>query len=216
MLGQTLDNKYKILKELGEGGFKRVYLADDEFARRKVAIKYSVNSYLRIQDKVLLLTYNITLKNYIHDKINKVRENFPWECFYINNYHNFISTEMNNLGIQIIIPNDFNTWSQNKKTNYLEKQYFSNLALFEERKSKIQKYKTILIDEIQDYKRPWMEIIKNCFLEPGGEYVLFGDEKQNIYGNELDNKDIKTNVQQRPSEMKNCFRSDKKIKNISF
>ncbi|MCZ7611904.1 MAG: hypothetical protein M5U17_17320 [Ignavibacterium sp.] len=52
-----------------------------------------------------------------------------------------------------------------------------------------------------------MDIIKNCLGEPDEEYVLFGDEKnKNIYDNELENKDIKTNVQQRPSEMKDCFR----------
>lgn len=176
----------------------------------------AVNAHLRTNDKVLLLTYNITLKNYIHDKISKVREDFTWDNFYINNYHNFLTAEMNNLGIQITVPEDFNSWTQDKKSNFFENEYYSNLKLFEERKSEIQKYKTILIDEIQDYKRPWMDIIKNCFLEPGGEYVLFGDEKQNIYDNELENRDIKTNVQQRPSEMKDCFRSDKKIKNIAI
>lgn len=61
----------------------------------------AVNAHLRTNDKVLLLTYNITLKNYIHDKISKVREDFSWDNFYINNYHNFLTAEMNNLGIQI-------------------------------------------------------------------------------------------------------------------
>ena len=46
-----------------------------------------------------------------------------------------------------------------------------------------------------------MRIIKKYFLESNGEYVLFGDEKQNIYDNELENKDIKTNIAQRPSTM---------------
>ena len=175
----------------------------------------AVNAYLRTNDKVLILTYNITLKNYIHDKISKVREDFSWDNFYISNYHSFLTAEMNNLGIQIIVPEGFNTWKQDEKTSFFENEYYSNLKLFEGRKSELNKYKTILIDEIQDYKRPWMDIIKNCFLEPEGEYVLFGDEKQNIYDNELENKDIKTNVQQRPSELKDCYRSDKKIKNIA-
>ena len=175
----------------------------------------AVNAHLRTNDKVLLLTYNITLKNYIHDKISKVREDFSWDSFYINNYHNFLTAEMNNLEIQITVPDSFNTWTQEQKSNYFEENYYSNVQLFAERSNEIHKYKTILIDEIQDYKRPWMDIIKTCFLERGGEYVLFGDEKQNIYDNELENRDIKTNVQQRPSEMKDCFRSDKKIKNIA-
>jgi hypothetical protein len=175
----------------------------------------AVNAHKRVSDKVLMLTYNITLKNYIHDKISKVREDFSWDSFYINNYHNFLTAEMNNLGIQITVPSDFSDWTQEDKSKYFEENYYSNVNLFKERIDEIHKYKAILIDEIQDYKRPWMDIIKGCFLDAGGEYVLFGDEKQNIYDNELENKDIKTNVKQRPSEMKECFRSDKKIKNIA-
>ena len=73
----------------------------------------------------------------------------------------------------------------------------------------------ILIDEIQDYKRPWMEIIKECFLNYNGEYILFGDVKQNIYNNTIELKDISTNVRG-VTELKNCFRSDFKIKDLAI
>lgn len=39
MIGVTLDNKYKIKSRLGKGGFGIVYLAEDNLAKRKVAIK---------------------------------------------------------------------------------------------------------------------------------------------------------------------------------
>lgn len=175
----------------------------------------AVNAHLRTNKKVLILTYNITLKNYIHDKINKIREDFSWDNFYINNYHNFLTAELNNLGIPIKVPEDFKSWSQNDKSNYFEQEYYSNVDLFKSRINDLEKYDTILIDEIQDYKRQWMDIIKNCFLEPGGEYVLFGDEKQNIYDNKLENRDVITNIKQRPTEIKDCFRSERKIKNIA-
>ncbi|MBL7813906.1 MAG: NERD domain-containing protein [Saprospiraceae bacterium] len=176
----------------------------------------AVNAHLRTQSKVLILCYNITLRNYIHDKISKVREEFSWDSFYITNYHNFITAEMNNNGIDFTIPEDFASWTTSKKSEYFEDNYYSNEKLFEENKDKFFKYKTILIDEIQDYKRPWMDVIKKCFLAENGEYVLFGDEKQNIYSNEIENKDIKTNVQQNPSTLKDCFRSNKKIKDIAI
>lgn len=176
----------------------------------------AVDAHLRTSERVLILTYNITLKNYIHDKISHVREEFLWSNFYINNYHNFITSELNNLGVEFVIPEDFSKWSNDAKGEYFENEYYSNFKLFSERKAELPKYHTILIDEIQDYKRPWMDIIKDCFLEDGGEYILFGDEKQNIYDNELDNKDVKTNVQQRPSEMKSSFRSGMKIKDLAI
>lgn len=54
--------------------------------------------------RILILTYNITLKNFIHDKLNRVDETFPLESFIIINYHQFINAELNNLNIEMEIP----------------------------------------------------------------------------------------------------------------
>jgi len=62
-----------------------------------------------------------------------------------------------------------------------------------------------------------MDIVKDNFLvKSQGEYILYGDEKQNIYSNELEDKDIKTNVRQKPSVLANSFRSTQKIKDIAI
>ncbi len=61
-----------------------------------------------------------------------------------------------------------------------------------------------------------MEIIKEYFLKPDGEYILFGDVKQNIYNNKVDNKDVVTNVIGKPIELKRCYRSDFKIKDLAI
>jgi len=49
----------------------------------------AVQAHKRTNGNVLILTYNITLRNYIKDKISDVREDFPWENFVISNYHYF-------------------------------------------------------------------------------------------------------------------------------
>lgn len=175
----------------------------------------AVQAHKRTQGNVLILTYNITLKNYIHDKLNDVRENFPWNVFTISNYHLFINSELNNLGISIKIPEGFEKLSENEKNSLLEREYYSNKNLFLENKKDIIPYDVILIDEIQDYKRPWMEIIKECFLAENGEYYLFGDVKQNIYNNKTESKDVSTNVRG-VMELKDCFRSDFKIKDLAI
>ncbi|MDD4972277.1 MAG: NERD domain-containing protein [Paludibacter sp.] len=172
----------------------------------------AVQAYKRTKGKVLILTFNITLKNYIHDKISEVREEFPWSAFVISNYHLFINSELNNLGIPIIVPNYL---SKDEINKYLEQHYYSNKALFVENKERIKPYDIILIDEIQDYKRLWMEIIKECFLAPEGEYVLFGDVKQNIYNNQISNQDVSTNVLG-VTELKYCYRSDFKVKDLAI
>lgn len=182
-----------------------------------VMVARAVQTYKRLckndpNTKILILTYNITLKNFIHDKLNKVREDFPWSAFLINNYHEFINSQLNNLGIPIIIPND----QTENVSIYLEQNYYSNYKLFHEKKSTIHMFDAIYIDEIQDYKRPWMNIIKDCFLSDGGEYLLFGDVKQNIYGNEINNKDVITNIIGRPRELKRCYRSDLKVRDLAI
>lgn len=176
----------------------------------------AVNAHKRHNDKVLILCYNITLKNYIHDKINRVREDFTWDNFYINNYHNFLAAEMNNCGIEIKIPQNFEIYSPQEKSSFFENSYYSNKELFNGHEDNITKYKTILIDEIQDYHRPWMDLIKENFLADDGEYIILGDEKQNIYDNELEEKDLKTNVKGKPNTLKDSFRSVKKIKDLAI
>ncbi|NRS87780.1 hypothetical protein HNQ02_000687 [Flavobacterium sp. 7E] len=176
----------------------------------------AVQAYKRTKGTVLILTYNITLKNYIHDKISQVREEFPWENFVILNYHNFITTELNNLGIEFEFPENFKELSQEAKNIFFEDNYYSNKQIFEENKERLVKYEAIFIDEIQDYKRSWMDIIKDYYLESGGEYVLFGDVKQNIYNNQIVGKDVVTNVKGGPINLKDCFRSDYKIKDLAI
>ena len=161
--------------------------------------------------RILILTFNITLKNFIHDKLMRVDETFPLESFIIINYHQFINAELNNLNIDVVVPDNY---PKEKVGEYLEQNYYSNISLFEEHKANIVRYDAVLIDEIQDYHRPWMEIIKNYFRDPQGDYVLFGDVKQNIYGQPTSQKDVVTNVRG-VNELKYCFRSDFKVRDLA-
>lgn len=173
-------------------------------ARRAVQeyVKWKHDDY---EPQILILTYNITLINYIRDKINQVQETFDWKSFTILNYHHFIGNQLNNLNVPIVLPQSKSTIdsSERKKltpeqSRYLDKHYYSNLQLFLELKKTIHSsnlsYDAILIDEIQDYKYNWFEILKKAFLKDGGDFILFGDEKQNIYANPLYGKKVRTNV----------------------
>ena len=133
------------------------------------AAKRAVNAYLRTNSEILILTFNLSLKNYIRDKINDVRESYPWEKFYITNYHQFIKSEANNYNLPI----------KGLKS-------YTDINFFEPVKNHIKKYKAIFIDEVQDYQTEWLEIITKYFLYEDSEFVVFGDEKQNIYRRPLD------------------------------
>ena len=134
-----------------------------------VLAKRAVNAHIRTAGQVLILTYNLSLKNYIRDRISDVREEFDWSNFYITNYHQFFKAQANNYNLEI---QDLDAWQDT---------YF-----FESVKDRIKKYDVVLIDEIQDYMQSWIDIIMNYFTHSESELVVFGDEKQNIYERELD------------------------------
>lgn len=138
--------------------------------------KLAVNAHKRHQDKILILTYNLTLKNYVHDKISNVREDFNWGVFFINNYHQFITLALNTAGVELSPPETDNS---KDIEDYFDSIY-SNINLFDGFEISY-KYKTILVDELQDYKPVWIQIIKKYFLAADGEMVLFGDSGQDIY-----------------------------------
>lgn len=134
-----------------------------------VLAKRAVNAYKRTDDQILVLTYNLSLKNYIHDRISDVREEFNWNNFYITNYHQFFKTQANNYNLEI---QNLGSWQ--------------DTSFFESAKDSIKKYDVVLIDEIQDYMQSWIDIITTYFTHSETEFVVFGDEKQNIYERELD------------------------------
>lgn len=171
----------------------------------------AAEAFNRVEKRILILTYNITLNNYIHDKISRVRGKFDPEKFYVIHYDQFISTQMNNYGLDYAIPNDFDQYSDQEKSEFFA-QYHDNVDLFETVKDRIEKYPVILIDEVQDFKKVWLDLVKKYFLAANGEYVLFSDEKQNIYSRSINNKDITTNIAQRPTALKQSVRSAAKLK----
>ena len=118
--------------------------------------------------RILILTYNVTLKNFIHDKLSKVRADFEWSYFTILNYHNFVGTMMNELGIPFEMPkqgeNETHIQYMRRVSPYLNEKYYNNRSLFTDYSESIKKYDAIFIDEIQYYIRPWMDIVRDNFL----------------------------------------------------
>ncbi|MBA6413403.1 AAA family ATPase [Parahaliea sp. F7430] len=149
-----------------------------------VLAKRAVNAHSRHRGNVLILTFNLTLRMYIKDKLNEVRSDFSWGAFGIINYHRFMSAALSQYGIDVSVPEEIKN-DKKKVSAYLDSKYYSNESVFESCEIE-EKFDTILIDEIQDYKPEWIKIIRKYFLSDQGEMVLFGDEKQNIYEREID------------------------------
>lgn len=163
-----------------EAGFQKVKGVAG-CGKTTILAKRAVNAHKRHDDYILILTYNKTLRNFIHDKISDVREDFSWGFFGITNYHSFITQMLNKCGIPLSPPSDYTKVSQYFDDLYSDQSLFSG-------HNNLYKYKTILIDEVQDYQPEWIKIIKKYFLSPDGEMVLFGDDSQNIYERDISTK----------------------------
>ena len=104
----------------------------------------------KLHPKILILTYNLTLRNFIRDKLIQVHRDFEIADFTIINYHQFIKAELNNMEIEMEIPH------KNKGMEIEEyyDKYYSNEQLFAKNKDKI------------------LEIRKRCQLEKMNKEIL--------------------------------------------
>lgn len=190
-LGYKLTEEQETLVKSEEGARKRIKGVAGS-GKTLVLAERAVNAYERTHNYVLILTYNITLRNYIHDKISAVRKEFPWEFFHISNYHDFINNNMNNVGLdfEFLKDEEGNSiyMSSEEYSKLAEKYVYSNINLFENYNNELPKYETILMDETQDYQENWVRIIMKYFASENAEIVAFADEKQNIYSRKLDNE----------------------------
>lgn len=140
--------------------------------KTQVLANRAVNAHLRTGRPILVLTYNLTLVNYIRYRIGEVRADFSWSNIVVTSYHQLFTTAANNYQLKMYCNNNFSV--------------YEDITFFNSVKNKITRYAAILIDEVQDYKREWLKILHDYFLEPNGEFVVFGDAKQNIYNRPLD------------------------------
>lgn len=131
--------------------------------KTQVLAARAVNAQVRTGGNVLILSFNITLVNYLKMRISQIRADFPWEKFTIDYYHRFFrkTARQHNLFIRL--------------GSYDDVLFFAHV------KDKLSKFDAIFVDEAQDYREEWICVLKKYFLREGGEMVLFGDPRQLIY-----------------------------------
>lgn len=137
----------------------------------------AVNALKRTGGDVLVLTYNITLANYLKLRLSEIREDFSWEKIDVYPYHQFFRIRAAECRLHV------------EYDSYQDETFFDG-------SENHKKYSAVFVDEVQDYTTAWLRIIiKNFLIDPNGELVVFGDPKQNVYGRHLDtNGDIRLGV----------------------
>lgn len=137
----------------------------------------AINAMKRTGGDVLVLTYNITLANYLRYRLSEIREDFSWGKIDIYPYHQFFRIRASECQLHV----EFDS--------YEDQDFFAEAK-------EHKRYSAIFVDEVQDYTTEWLKIVmKNFLLDPDGEFVVFGDPKQNVYRRPLDtNGDIQLGV----------------------
>ena len=116
-----------------------------------------------------ILTFNISLIQYVRLRISQVPADFSTAKFEITNYHQFFLSMANTYSNESLSLADFD-----------EPDFFAPYI------DRTKRYKTILIDEVQDFKTSWLHSIITYFLAPNGTVSVFGDGEQNIYNREME------------------------------
>lgn len=159
-----------------------------------------VNAQRRTGGDVLVLTYNKTLANYMRHRINEVREDFPWSKIHISHYHKFFRQHAHLCSKHVHL------------SSYEDEAFFNETTTHCD---SLQKYDAIFVDEVQDYMTEWLHILQRYFLKENGEFVVFGDPKQNVYKRTLDtNGDIRLGVIQ--GEWNHKLKDSKRYHNLQL
>ncbi|WP_163152247.1 nuclease-related domain-containing DEAD/DEAH box helicase [Anoxybacillus sp. MB8] len=132
--------------------------------------------------RVLILTYNITLRHYLRDLVSQqfgvgdrtlIRDELV-----ISHFHHFLKQLANNYGIELPYEDDDDDF----ELRWIE--------VINERISKIEidhnwMFDAILIDEGQDFKKQWVQFLKTFFTGKA-EFFIFYDIDQDLYGRQKD------------------------------
>ena len=176
-----------------------------------VLAQRAVNCYRRTKSPVLIITYNITLQHYIRDKISQItRDNIENQKCNFNIIHifEFVKQMLDQYNIY------YNKGSEEKPEEFIMKAI---QGLYNGKQKISKKYKAILIDEVQDFKIEWLNMVEDLFLERDGEFVLFGDEKQNIYNRDLDENQLpRTRIRGPWCLLKENYRCTEEISKIAL
>lgn len=156
-----------------------------------VVAQKAINCYKQKKTPVLILTFNITLRNYIRDRIaQNTRDMSKWErsnAFEIIHYDKFLQQVIRKMHLIPPIPGE-----QLDGTIDWCGYHEAYRTIIENNRNRIKeygcKYDTILIDEAQDYESNWFDTIQKYFLAEKAEFFVVADEKQNVYGRRLEDR----------------------------
>ena len=150
-------------------------------AGKSLALAQKAVNALKENNRVLILTFNITLRHYLRDLCSQQfgRESYEGERkklrsnLTICHFHNFLKIIMIEHEMEIIHVEKDDNFTQkwiNKINEYTKNNSIKNHL----------KYDYILIDEGQDFQGEWIRFIKQFFTNVGEIFIVY-DKAQDLY-----------------------------------
>lgn len=126
--------------------------------------------------RVLVVTFNVTLWQYIRRLVNQTTVNFPWRNLEFHHFHGFCKNFLMENSIEWPLVG-------NRRPQQLLDEMTPELVtelIQAGHNSKERRYDAILIDEGQDFPRTYYDTLCH-FLTPNDELLFVADRRQNVY-----------------------------------
>lgn len=178
----------KFIKERTESGFRR--LKGPAGSGKSVVVAGRAATLLREAKSVLIVTFNITLLNYLQDLAVREYPHIRKDATWIN-FHYLCRRLCYDAGLDREYAHVFKEAKEIAQAE-LEKNPQAKVSDFPSSASlcavvrqaleisEPEKYDAILVDEGQDFNPEWWDILKRLLAE-GGEMLLCADTTQDIY-----------------------------------
>ncbi len=132
--------------------------------------------------KVLITCFNITLKNYLEELVERSSSPNCREMIDIFYFHDFCKAYREDRDISYPEINSLeNIKDQLEKLEEIDKEQIIHDK--ENNHDLSYNYDAIIVDEGQDFKESWYKLLR-CFLYKNGEMLISIDDKQNIFNRE--------------------------------
>ncbi|MDA3821621.1 MAG: hypothetical protein PF450_03265, partial [Bacteroidales bacterium] len=179
LLGIEVDAKQKALIE-GKNPVALRRIRGSAGSGKSVVLVARANELIMQGKVVLIVTYNITLINYLRDLAVRWKgadraliDQVTWL-----NFHNLCARTCMLYGLSDVYKS---LWRSEERSEEALGDGLANLVnqidICDE-----DMFDAILVDEGQDFRLSWWDVLRNKFLRTGGEMLLVADSTQDIYG----------------------------------
>ncbi|SFA86575.1 MULTISPECIES: nuclease-related domain-containing DEAD/DEAH box helicase [unclassified Bacillus (in: firmicutes)] len=164
-LAKQIGDKNRLIRGVAGSG-KTIILA----SRAKMLLKQNPDW------KILILCYNISLANAIHQMVTHML-NEPEDLFDFDFSGNTADKVVQNQNIQV---RNFHSWLKND-LKIREQQIPDMIGKLESNEAILPTYDAILIDEGQDFEADWLKLVSLLIDEKTQSLLLVEDRAQSIY-----------------------------------